>query len=258
MKYSVELKYTNPAHEHVSLRRRVDTITRMVEANSEEEAVNRAANQQRALGFMIREAKVVNPYAVGMAAAMKATGDKPPLEKSTIKKAHRIADKIKEESEPVNEVSDKTLSSYVDKAKESAKDLTAAGKHKKATNRYMGIIAAKTKQIGKTASKIKSAMKEEVEQVEEGIAADMLASTRAKKQKAVAAKIYSKELQDRKVARGKARQAGTMGHPANVGNGGRLKNESADSKKEKIKIALNKIKSRKHVNMQPTIDAEKA
>ena len=32
-----------------------------------------------------------NPYAVGMAQAMKSTGDTPPLEKSTIKKAHDIA-----------------------------------------------------------------------------------------------------------------------------------------------------------------------
>jgi hypothetical protein len=35
--------------------------------------------------------KSKNPYAIGMAAAMKATGDKPPLEKSTITKAHDIA-----------------------------------------------------------------------------------------------------------------------------------------------------------------------
>lgn len=35
-----------------------------------------------------------NPYAIGMAAAMKATGDKPPLKKSTIVKAHDIAKKI--------------------------------------------------------------------------------------------------------------------------------------------------------------------
>lgn len=38
-----------------------------------------------------------NPYAIGMAAAMKSTGDKPPLKKSTIKKAHDIADKVKKE-----------------------------------------------------------------------------------------------------------------------------------------------------------------
>jgi hypothetical protein len=60
MKYQVQISYTNPAHEHVSLRRRVDTVTRIVEARNELEAMNRAANQQRALGFMIREAKVLN------------------------------------------------------------------------------------------------------------------------------------------------------------------------------------------------------
>ena len=38
-----------------------------------------------------------NPYAVGMAQAMKSTGDTPPLEKSTIKKAHKIAKAIKKE-----------------------------------------------------------------------------------------------------------------------------------------------------------------
>lgn len=42
--------------------------------------------------------KVVNPYAVGMAAAMKATGDKPPLKKSTIVKGHEIAKSIKKEA----------------------------------------------------------------------------------------------------------------------------------------------------------------
>ncbi len=59
MKYLVELKFTNPAHEHISLRRRVNTITRLVEASSESEAINRVSNQHRALGFMIREAAVV-------------------------------------------------------------------------------------------------------------------------------------------------------------------------------------------------------
>ena len=41
------------------------------------------------------EAKKQSPYAIGMAQAMKSTGDTPPLKKSTIKKAHDIADKIK-------------------------------------------------------------------------------------------------------------------------------------------------------------------
>jgi len=38
--------------------------------------------------------KAKSPYAIGMAQAMKSTGDKPPLEKSTIKKAHDIAKSI--------------------------------------------------------------------------------------------------------------------------------------------------------------------
>jgi hypothetical protein len=39
--------------------------------------------------------KAKNPYAVGMAQAMKTTGDKPPLKKSTITKAHDIAKSVK-------------------------------------------------------------------------------------------------------------------------------------------------------------------
>ena len=39
--------------------------------------------------------KSKSPYAVGMAQAMKSTGDKPPLEKATIKKAHDIAKAVK-------------------------------------------------------------------------------------------------------------------------------------------------------------------
>lgn len=38
--------------------------------------------------------KVANPYAIGMAAAMKKAGDKPPLKKSTIVKGHEIAKSI--------------------------------------------------------------------------------------------------------------------------------------------------------------------
>lgn len=41
-------------------------------------------------------AEAVNPYAVGTAQAMKITGDRPPLKKSTIKKAHDIAAAIGE------------------------------------------------------------------------------------------------------------------------------------------------------------------
>tara|TARA_A100001011_G_scaffold48060_1_gene45564 strand:- start:9081 stop:10946 length:1866 start_codon:yes stop_codon:yes gene_type:complete len=49
-----------------------------------------------AKGYEVAEQKD-NPYAIGMSAAMKSTGDEPPLKKSTIKKAYDIADKIKKE-----------------------------------------------------------------------------------------------------------------------------------------------------------------
>ena len=44
-----------------------------------------------------------SPYAVGMAQAMKQTGDEPPLEKSTIKKAHEIAKSIEQDREELEE-----------------------------------------------------------------------------------------------------------------------------------------------------------
>ena len=44
------------------------------------------------------EKKALNPYAVGMAAAMKSADDNPPLEKSTITKAHEIAKSMMDEA----------------------------------------------------------------------------------------------------------------------------------------------------------------
>src|SRR6056300_1689174 len=59
--------------------------------------------QHKAKDEEIKEA-VDNPYAVGMAQAMKKTGDKPPLKKSTITKAHDIAKSIeKDQKEEVEE-----------------------------------------------------------------------------------------------------------------------------------------------------------
>ena len=56
--------------------------------------------KNRALAYKnyhnVNEEAVKNPYAVGMAAAMKSTGDTPPLKKSTIIKAHKIAKEVME------------------------------------------------------------------------------------------------------------------------------------------------------------------
>jgi len=54
---------------------------------------NKIDQKYKAKNEDIKEA-VDNPYAVGMAQAMKSTGDKPPLKKSTITKAHDIAKSI--------------------------------------------------------------------------------------------------------------------------------------------------------------------
>lgn len=61
-------------------------------AKPKEQTVNRAAKTSLHAGTM-KEAKV-NPYAVGMAEVQKSTGDKPPMEKKNITKAHKIAKKI--------------------------------------------------------------------------------------------------------------------------------------------------------------------
>jgi hypothetical protein len=59
---------------------------------------NKAAREdvyKESLRARLEEKKAKNPYAIGMAQAMKSTGDEPPLEKSTIKKAHKIAKAVK-------------------------------------------------------------------------------------------------------------------------------------------------------------------
>ena len=56
--------------------------------------------EQRITELSQTDEKAQSPYAIGMAQAMKSTGDQPPLKKSTIKKAHDIAKSVeKNESE---------------------------------------------------------------------------------------------------------------------------------------------------------------
>ena len=47
--------------------------------------------------YTAKNEQAKNPYAIGMAAAMKAKDDKPPLKKSTITKAHDIAKSIEKD-----------------------------------------------------------------------------------------------------------------------------------------------------------------
>ena len=71
------------------------------------------------------------PYAIGMAAAMKATGDTPPLKKSTITKAHDIAKKVKEEELTAGQKKlPLALQKAIDK-KEKSEDIDADEMNKK-------------------------------------------------------------------------------------------------------------------------------
>ena len=64
--------------------------------------------------------QVKNPYAIGMAQAMKAKDDQPPLKKSTITKAHDIAKSIeKDQKEEVQE----THSSITNKQNQKQKEV---------------------------------------------------------------------------------------------------------------------------------------
>ena len=64
---------------------------------------------------------VDNPYAVGMAQAMKSTGDKPPLKKSTITKAHDIAKSIEKDKKEEVEETHSFMTKDMNQSKKDAK-----------------------------------------------------------------------------------------------------------------------------------------
>jgi len=63
--------------------------------------------------------------------------------------------------EQVNEVGSELLGRYKEKAKKSADDLTAAGKHRQATDRHMNVMKATGKQMAHTISNLKKSLKQE-------------------------------------------------------------------------------------------------
>lgn len=71
-----------------------------------------------------------------------------------------------DEQEDIQEVSSELLGRYKEKAKASADALSAQGKHRQSTNRWMNVMKASGKQIGNTTKKIKTAL-EEVEYEDE-------------------------------------------------------------------------------------------
>src|SRR6056300_1108918 len=103
---------------------------------------NKIDDKYKAKNEDIKEA-VDNPYAVGMSQAMKSTGDKPPLKKSTITKAHDIAKSI--EKDEKNEEKD------VPKGYHKMPDGTVMkdSEHKKETHTFMTKDMNKSKKDAK-------------------------------------------------------------------------------------------------------------
>ena len=92
----------------------VDILTRLKQIQESNPALNindAISNVERTNGAV--DEKVKNPYAIGMAAAMKATGDKPPLEKSTITKAHDIAKGVEKNEGEMDESMSRQHFQYV-------------------------------------------------------------------------------------------------------------------------------------------------
>ena len=85
-----------------------------------------AENMEQVLGKKLIAEKAANKYAVGMSQAMKSTGDKPPLKKSTIVKAHEIAKKVKEDRY-------KTIDDYLDAKR--AREQEHGGEEEKKSNK---------------------------------------------------------------------------------------------------------------------------
>jgi uncharacterized small protein (DUF1192 family) len=115
--------------------------------------------------FVPEQAK--NPYAIGMAAAMKATGDKPPLKKSTIVKAHDIAKKIeKQEEVKLQEITDEEEKNYGRQITSLSNDKVMARINKKG-DEAIAAIQAKIDNLKAERDK-KRAQKNEEVSLEEG------------------------------------------------------------------------------------------
>jgi hypothetical protein len=78
--------------------------------------------------------------------------------------------------EVIDEVSNELLGRYKEKARKSADDLSAKGKYKQSTDRWMNITKATGKQIANTTKDIRTAMNKEEKDIDESSLGDYLSS----------------------------------------------------------------------------------
>jgi ribosomal protein S17E len=123
------------------------------------------------------------PYAIGMAAAMKQTGDKPPLKKSTITKAHDIAKSIEKKEEVKEETLEEGGMKEIDTNKKELERLSIrlSNLRDRKNANAGGDTTDVEKQIKQTQmsvidlkKKLSTTKKEEVENVEEAAGPDRL------------------------------------------------------------------------------------
>jgi len=168
-------KEYNAKNEAIAPVKPDESKTTLVAAPGNKEKVIRIPKEKladyKAKGYVEAESFVPEaakePYAIGMAAAMKQTGDKPPLKKSTITKAHDIAKSIeKNEEVEIKEITDEEEKNYARQITSLSNDKVMARIDKKGD---AAIAAVQTKIDSVKAERDKKrAQKNEEVELEEG------------------------------------------------------------------------------------------
>ena len=164
----------------------------------EETIAKLLAEANKAKSLLSEQDKEGSAYAIGMAKAKEITGDEPPLEKETIKKAHDIAKGIlkKEEISPFNGQALKTEETEEEKKKREEEE-KAKAEAEKASTKSESEVAPNTDDEKKEDEKAKE--KEMVKEVEmtddEKKKAEDEAKAKAEKEKTDAVK--EQELTDK-------------------------------------------------------------
>jgi hypothetical protein len=133
------------------------------------------------------------PYAIGMAAAMKAKDDQPPLKKSTITKAHDIAKSIeKDQKESVGHSSDEKKKEKVNEThsfvtnKQNEKQKEVGGEKSPISHMKNKSVQELSQNTGKTFAEMAAELKEKKEEKKELQAGE---DTRDSKQKTMTGQV---------------------------------------------------------------------
>lgn len=162
----------------------------------EETIANLLKEAKKAKSLISEQDKEGSAYAIGMAKAKEITGDEPPLEKETIKKAHEIAKGIlkKEEISPFTGQALKTEETEEEKKKREEEE-KAKAEAEKASTKSESEVAPNTDDKKKEDEKEKEMVKEVEMTDDEKKKAEDEAKAKAEKEKADAVK--EQELTDK-------------------------------------------------------------